>query len=302
MYFGSAAIIDFLSLKLLRCIIGGFLICAGCISGSNALAETKKLSTAQPNVVVLNEMLMIPGLQRQRQLRLYLPLGYETSTRRYPVLYMHDGQNLFDAATGYAGEWNVDETLNRLSKSGKLDLIVVGIDNAGEQRLTELNPWTNPRFGVGGGGAYMDFIVHVVKPYIDQQYRTQADREHTAIMGSSLGGLISHYAIAQYPEVFSKAGIFSPSYWIANESFNFFADTPSKKDARLYLLMGGKEGGSQLPDVKRVYASLLAGGHPAQSIKLVVDPKGEHNEAFWSKEFEAAILWMFAPDGKQIER
>jgi predicted alpha/beta superfamily hydrolase len=301
-HFDNVMITELFLSKLLRCIIAAFLICAGCISGANALAETKKLSTAQSNVVVLNQTLTIPSLQRQRQLRLYLPPDYETSTQRYPVLYMHDGQNLFDAATGYAGEWHVDETLNRLSKSGKLDLIVVGIDNGGEQRLTELNPWTNARFGAGGGGAYMDFIVHVVKPYIDQQYRTKADRQHTAIMGSSLGGLISHYAIAQYPEVFSKAGIFSPSYWIADQSFSYFAGTPSIKDARLYLLMGGKEGGSQLPDVKRVYASLLAAGHPAQGIKLVIDPKGKHNEAFWSKEFETAILWLFAPDGEQIER
>lgn len=297
-HFDDGKFIDLFSLKLLHCIIAAFLMCAGCIFGANAMAETKKVSTAQPNVIVLNQTLTIPGLQRQRQLRLYLPPDYETSTQRYPVLYMHDGQNLFDAATGYAGEWNVDETLNRLSKSGKLDLIVVGIDNGGEQRITELNPWTNARFGAGAGAAYMDFIVHVVKPYIDQQYRTKADREHTAIMGSSLGGLISHYAIAQYPEVFSKAGIFSPSYWIAEESFGYFAGTPSKQDARLYLLMGGKEGGSQLPDVKRVYASLLAAGHPAQGIKLVIDPNGKHNEGFWSKEFEAAILWLFASGGK----
>lgn len=280
-----------------KCILQ-LLIYLGLLVATVAHADTKKVSTALPNVLVLPEQLTIPGLQRQRQLRLYLPPDYANSRRRYPVLYMHDGQNLYDAATGYAGEWQVDETLNQLSRSGKLDLIVVGIDHGSEKRITELNPWNNAEFGAGEGVAYMDFLVSVVKPYIDQHYRTKADRQNTAIMGSSLGGLISHYAIARYPEVFSKAGIFSPSYWIAPEGFQFFAETALKKDARLYMLAGGKEGETQIPDVKRVYASVLDKGHPAQGVTLKIAPEGEHNEAFWSEEFAQAVLWMFVPDGR----
>ncbi len=188
----------------------------------------------------------MPGLDRTRQIRVYVPPGYATSGKRYPVLYMHDGQNLFDDATAYAGEWHVDETMNALSRSGKLELIVVGIDNGKEKRMTELNPWPNPRFGAAEGKQYMDFVVKVLKPLIDKQYRTKADRANTAIMGSSIGGLISHYAIVQYPEVFSKAGIFSPAYWTAGPSFDYFAAKPAAGDARLYFLMGEKEGDSMV--------------------------------------------------------
>jgi predicted alpha/beta superfamily hydrolase len=182
-------------------------------------ANTPKASTALPGVSLLGEPVEMPGLNRKRQLRLYLPPGYATSNKRYPVLYMHDGQNLFDTTTAYAGEWKVDETLDALAKEGKLELIVVGIDNGAEKRMTELNAWDNPQFGAGENRAYTDFIVKTVKPMIDRQYRTLPDRANTAIMGSSMGGLASHYALAQYPQVFSKAGVFSPAYWTAEPAF-----------------------------------------------------------------------------------
>jgi predicted alpha/beta superfamily hydrolase len=199
---------------------GSFTACA---ADSSVVAKT---STAQANVSLLKEELIIPGLNRKRQIRLYLPPNYASSGQRYPVLYMHDAQNLFDVATAYAGEWKVDETMNALSKAGKLDLIVVGIDNGQDKRMTELNPWSNAQFGAGEGKEYVEFIVKVVKPLIDRQYRSKPDRINTAIMGSSMGGLISHYAINQYPDVFSKAGIFSPSYWIAGAAFDLIASNP----------------------------------------------------------------------------
>jgi predicted alpha/beta superfamily hydrolase len=254
----------------------------------------KPSPSAQANVSVLTEKFVIPGLQRERQIRLYLPPDYATSDKRYPVLYMHDGQNLFDAATAYAGEWGVDEIMNALARAGRLELIVVGIDNGGEKRMTELNPWTHADFGQAEGQAYMDFIVKVVKPRIDEQYRTKPDRLNTAIMGSSMGGLISHYAIAQYPDVFSKAGIFSPAYWVSGPGFDYFAKVKMPPDARLYFLMGGDEGGSQVPDVKKVFETVRANGHPAQAMSLKITPSGQHNEAFWRGEFEQAIMWMFA--------
>jgi predicted alpha/beta superfamily hydrolase len=261
-----------------------------------AFAQTGKPPTAQPEVSLLPEQLAMPGLDRTRQIRIYVPPGYATSTKRYPVLYMHDGQNLFDDATSFAGEWQVDETLNALSRSGKLELIVVGIDNGKEKRMSELNPFPNPRFGRSEGKEYMEFVVRVLKPLIDKQYRTKADRAHTAIMGSSLGGLISHYAIVQYPEVFSKAGIFSPAYWVAESSFEFFATKPAAKDARLYFLAGEKEGDSMIPDLENVYASVLKTGHPTVNAKLKIIPGAHHNEALWRSEFEQAVLWLFSAD------
>jgi predicted alpha/beta superfamily hydrolase len=260
------------------------------------VAPATKPSTALPGVRLLPEQLEIPGLNRKRQVRMYLPPNYATSGKRYPVLYMHDAQNLFDDATAYAGEWKVDETLDALSKEGKLELIVVGIDNGGDKRITELNAWDNPRFGAAEGKQYTDFIVRTLKPYIDAKYRTLPDRAHTAIMGSSMGGLASHYAIAQYPQVFSKAGVFSPAYWTATPSFDFVAQHPLPKDARVYLLMGEKEGDSMVPDVQRMAQVVGASGHPAANTVLKIVPEQKHNEGFWSSELREALLWMFSDE------
>lgn len=256
-------------------------------------ADKPKPSTASSGVSLLGEPLAMPGLERSRQLRLYLPPGYATSTKRYPVLYMHDGQNLFDTATAYAGEWRVDETLDALAKEGKLELIVVGIDNGGDKRMTELNAWDNPQFGPGENRAYTDFLVNTVKPLIDRQYRTLPDRANTAIMGSSMGGLASHYALVQYPEVFGKAGVFSPAYWTAQPSFGFVAGKPAPRDARVYLLMGEKEGPQMNADVKRMAEVVRRSGHPVENTVLKIVPGAEHNEAFWAGELREALLWMF---------
>lgn len=262
----------------------------------HAATPTEKPSTALPEVSLLKPLLEIPGLHRNRQIRLYLPPGYATATRRYPVLYMHDGQNLFDDATAYAGEWHVDETLNALARDGKLELIVVGVDNGQEKRITELNPWTNMRSEAPEGEEYMAFVVRVLKPLIDAHYRTKPDRANTAIMGSSMGGLISHYAVIHYPDVFSKGGIFSPAYWTAPASFGYFAAHRPAADARLYFLAGQEEGGSMVPDIKKVFASVslsdLNKVNPNIVLKIV--PGAKHNEKFWSAQFAQAVLWMFA--------
>ncbi len=258
--------------------------------------EAPRASTALPGVSLLGEPLEMAGLNRKRQVRLYLPPGYASSGKRYPVLYMHDGQNLFDTATAYAGEWKVDETLDALAKEGKLELIVVGIDNGGEKRMTELNAWSSERFGAAEGREYTDFIVRTLKPLVDQRYRTLPGREHTAIMGSSMGGLASHYALAQYPQVFSKAGVFSPAYWTAQPSFGFVASKPVPKDARVFMLMGEKEGPEMVADVKRMAEVVQKSGHPAANTVLKIVPGAEHNEAFWSGELREALLWMFAPE------
>jgi predicted alpha/beta superfamily hydrolase len=141
--------------------------------------------TAAANVHVLPTAFEIPGLHRTRTVRIYLPPGYEQGGERYPVLYMHDGQKLFDEATAYAGEWGVDETLNALASSRGLKVIVVGVDNGGAERINELTAWDGPEVGRAQGEQYMAFIVEVLKPWIDCHYRTRPDPRHTAIMGSS---------------------------------------------------------------------------------------------------------------------
>lgn len=255
--------------------------------------QQNKVSTAAAEVTVLNEAFVMPGLNRSRQVRLYLPPGYGTSDKSYPVLYMHDGQNVFDNATAYAGEWGVDETLNDLAVAGQLELIVVAIDNGAEKRMTELNPADHAEFGKAEGKAYVEFIANTVKPYIDKHYRTLADAEHTGIMGSSMGGLISYYAILQFPDVFGKAGIFSPSYWAAGQQVSWFENQPAAQEARLYFYMGGKEGDSMVPDVERVYQAVLSKGHATEQTQYHLVADADHNEAAWRNEFKTAVLWMF---------
>jgi predicted alpha/beta superfamily hydrolase len=258
-----------------------------------ACSEPLKTFTATDNVQVLPYQFVMPELERQRSIRLYLPPSYQGSEKRYPVIYMHDGQNLFDDMTAFAGEWGVDESLNQLANNQGLEVIVVGIDNSSDFRMNELSPWENKRFGEAQGKQYMDFIVDVVKPYIDTNFRTQADRLHTAIMGSSMGGLISHYGVHAYPEVFSKAGIFSPAYWYSQDVFSFTQFKKAPLDARLYVMFGDKEGDGMIADTDKMQRQLRQQGHPRQNTLFKRVPNGEHNEQLWRIEFTEAVQWLF---------
>jgi predicted alpha/beta superfamily hydrolase len=280
-------------------VIGAIvLLCAGYAAYAFMQPGKPTVSTAQAGVSLLPTELNMPELGRTRKIRLYLPPGYATSGKHYPVLYMHDGQNLFDAVTAYADEWQVDEAMDALARDGKLEAIVVGIDNGQEKRMTELNPFDHPEFGKGEGKGYLSFIVNTVKPMIDARYRTKPDRANTAVMGSSMGGLISHYAMLQHPTVFSKAGIFSPSYPIGHEMFKAAAAKPGPTDARMYLLVGTKEGDEMVKQAVRMREQLVKMGHPEANTTVKVVRDGEHSEAFWRSEFREALLWMFAEPAK----
>lgn len=259
----------------------------------SACSEPTKTSTVTDNVQVLPYQFVMAGLDRQRTIRLYLPPSYHQSEKRFPVIYMHDGQNLFDDKTAYSGEWGVDESLNQLAKQQHFEVIVVGIDNGGDFRMNELSPWENKRFGEAQGEQYMDFVVEVVKPYIDTNFRTQADRVHTAIIGSSMGGLISHYAIHAYPDVFSKAAIFSPSYWYSQDVFAFTQFKKAQLDARLYVMYGDKEGNGMIADTDKMQRQLKQQGHPRKNILFKRVPNGEHNEQLWRAQFVEAVQWLF---------
>ena len=258
--------------------------------------EPPRQPSATKNVEVLATSFTITALERERTIRLYLPPNYAERDEHYPVLYMHDGQNLFDNATSYAGEWGVDETLNQIHQESGFGIIVVGIDNGAEFRMNELSPWPNKEFGVAQGQEYMEFIVKTIKPYIDSKYRTLKESQHTAIVGSSMGGLISHYAIFQYPHVFSKAGIFSPSYWFTSDVGPFSDVSKLNNKARLYLLVGEAEGGDMVEGVKTMAARLSSQEFPPAQLVARVVKKGEHNEAFWRSELKQALSWLYQID------
>jgi len=268
-----------------------FVILIGAFSCQSTKSDNKVFATGE--VLILSDLFSIPELDRTRTIRIYLPPGYAESEGYYPVLYMHDGQNLFEDSTSFAGEWGVDEVLDELSESENFNLIVVGIDNGGEDRIHELTAWDHPKCGKAEGEEYMNFIVDVVKPYVDENYRTKSDRINTAIMGSSLGGLISHYAIYKYPEVFSKAGIFSPSYWWGEGPFDQVKEIDLPEGARLNFLVGGKEGQDMVLQMEKIVKMMLDKGHPIDHITAKVKPEGKHNEKLWRSELREALLWLF---------
>lgn len=259
-------------------------------------------STAAENVSIIDDSFEMPQLNRTRRIWLYLPPDYETSGKNYPVLYMHDGQNLFDAQTSFAGEWNVDETLNDLFTQGYNVPIVVGIDNGGGERINEYSPWAHVGYGGGDGDLYMQFIVETLKPYIDSHYRTMTDRDATGIMGSSMGGFISHYGAVQYQQIFGKAGIFSPSYWFSDSIFIVTRLNGVGDGLRFYLMCGGSEGQGTINDLYAMRDTLLAVGYPENDVYSTVIPGGQHNENLWRQDFGNAYLWLFGSYASGIQK
>lgn len=246
-------------------------------------------STASPQVSSFT--IEAPQLNMTKKIWLYLPKSYNANpNKRYEVIYMHDAQNLFDQKTSFAGEWEVDETLDRLNA----EVIVVGIEHGNEKRTDELTPYRNEKYGGGKADDYLEFIVKTLKPYVDQNYRTKTKAKNTTIFGSSLGGLVSFYAVLKYPEVFGKAGVFSPSFWFSEEIYALMEKSPKTK-AKIYFLCGDDESKdidvvgdmnkiSKLLDENRCYCLNLT--------KKVIVKGGQHNEKLWREGFEKAYLWL----------
>ena len=277
------------------------------IAGWTHLVNSKKSSTASKNVIIISKEFEIPQLKRKRKIRLYLPPGYSKSKESYPVVYMHDGQNLFDKETSFSGEWGVDETLNKLYDDKNLKLIVIGIDNGGSKRLDEYSPWRNSKYGGGEGDAYLDFIVHTLKPYIDKNYRTLKDKPNTGIIGSSMGGLISHYAGLKFHKTFGKIGVYSPAFWFAPEIVGYSKIHGNISDTKMYFLAGGKEGNNTafneisqtVKDMNLMVDILKKQNFSPKNIQSKVVPEGKHNEKLWRTNFEETILWLFKDEIQQ---
>lgn len=254
-------------------------------------------STAAANVTIIDEDFYIPQLNRYRRVWVYVPPDYTTATaKNYPVLYMLDAQNVFDTETSFAGEWQVDEALNTAFAAGDYGCIVVGVDNGGAYRLDEYSPWVNTQYGGGEGEQYLNFMVSTLKPYIDANYRTFSDRNHTGIMGSSMGGLFSHYALIERQDLYSKAGIFSSAFWFADDaSVQLVQSVGKQADVRAYFLAGGGEPAYVAQDMYAVRNAMIAAGFANNTeMTTYVPTDGTHSEWFWRREFPAAYTWLFA--------
>ena len=236
-----------------------------------------------------------------RKVFVYLPSGYGESDQRYPVLYMHDGQNLFDPAEAFGGVvWAADETAHGLILSGEISpLIIVGIHNAGEHRLNEYTPVRAERGRMRGRGGEADkygrMIIEELKPMIDREYRTRPQREYTGLGGSSLGGLASLYLGLKRPDVFSRLAIMSPSVWWANNQIIREAALIGERlPLRIWLDIGRREGPQIKHQVRALKEILLANGWKSgEDFEYFEFPNARHDESAWAARFGEVLKFLY---------
>lgn len=236
-----------------------------------------------------------PQLRARRRVDVYLPASYDAdSRRRYPVLYMHDGQNLSDPATAFGGvTWDVEGALTRLASRG-IEPILVGIHHGGDQRLAELSPFPDPKHGGGRGDRYARFVAGTLKAAIDRRFRTRADRDATAIAGSSMGGLISLYAFFREPSPFGRAAVMSPSIWFGERRILDFVEQARSAHGRLYVDVGTDEGAGTLRDARALARALRQKGYRQGQTMRYVEARGHrHQEQHWAARLPAALAFLF---------
>jgi predicted alpha/beta superfamily hydrolase len=234
-----------------------------------------------------------PELDNRRDVLVSLPASYHGSHRTYPVLYMQDGQNLFDPETSFAGDWGMRRILDAAARRG-LEAIVVGVPNMGDERLNEYSPYRDPAAGGGGlGAAYAAFLAGTLKPLVDRRFRTRRSREHTGIAGSSMGALISLYALFRQPRTFGAAGVLSPSLWFAGGAIFSDIDRAAVVPARIYLDIGALEGAEHVANARRMRDLLQAKGYRiGRDLRWLESRSGRHDERSWGRRFARALPWL----------
>jgi predicted alpha/beta superfamily hydrolase len=254
-----------------------------------------------------------PQLHNARDILVYLPPSWRPTPpgiakKRYPVIYMQDGQNLFDDVTSYAGEWGVDETMEALAKDDGLEAIIVGVPNAGIRRVDEYSPFHDRRLGGGRAKDYLMFLTSTVKPIIDSEFPTLPGRSHTGILGSSLGGLLSLYAFFEMPAIFGFAGIMSPSLWFAGDAIFDYIECAAYYPGKLYIDAGTRELGESQQSSRlhratasrRYYASVRRmkrllvrkGYRPLRDLMHVEEKWAGHSESSWGRRLAPALRFL----------
>ncbi len=242
--------------------------------------------------------ILSPQLRNYRDILVGLPPGYEAGSGRHPVIYLQDGQNLFDPTTSYAGDWGLVKTLDALSPD-EPQPILVGIPNMGRRRRYEYSPFRDIIHGGGGGDRYLAFLVETVKPLVDASFRTRPGRSHTVIAGSSLGGLISLYGLFRYADVFGAASIQSPALWFADGAvLQFVEDMAGLAVGLVHLDVGTEEGQEALLDVRALRDLLVASGHRLGADLSYIEEKGaDHDETAWGRRFRDALPFLLGSQG-----
>ena len=244
--------------------------------------------------------------RNSRFLRVWLPPGYDdpaNAGRHYPILYLNDGQNLFEASTSFTGvEWQVDETIERFVREGVIaPMMVVGIDNAGKNRLREYMPHRSmqPMMLRVLGSRYPDFLLKEVMPFVAQNYRVASGPDNTGLGGSSLGALIALYTAASRPDVIGRLLVESPSLWASNRQAIKDSRTIRIWPERIYLGVGTAEAGSPerdrtvVDDVRELAAILRRAVLSENRLRLVIQDGAGHSESAWAERFPEALRFLF---------
>lgn len=285
------------------------------------MSEIEELDPAEPTRMAADQQQTIAGnrlrrhwqfhsniLPADRDIVVYVPHGYDESGRGYPVLYLHDGQNLFDRKTSYIEGriWAVHETADRLIAEGLVEpLIIVGIYNTGVHRLAEYTPTRNEKLGGGDADLYGLMLVEEVKPFIDNEYRTLPDRENTGLGGSSLGGLVTLFLGLQRADVFGKLAVLSPSVWWDQKSILAFVSVAAiDVRPRIWLDMGTREGGkSSLSDSALLHKLLIERGwRDRKDLMYTRVAGGTHDEAAWAKRVEPFLRFLFPAGAGAVKK
>lgn len=230
------------------------------------------------------------NLNRNVKIWVYLPPDYLQATEKLPVLYMHDGQNLFDANLSFAGEWQVDESLDELYHETGFQAVVIGIENGGEKRIEELTPFPNAKHGGGKADNYLNFILNELMPLAENKYNISTEKQKRAMLGSSLGGLITFYAAFKHEDQFSKFGVYSPSFWFNDRIFDLPKNQKLSSENRMFIAIGDDEKQEHLNVIKMEKTLNSTQNFPLQT---EIIPKGQHNEAFWANQFKEDVRWLF---------
>lgn len=237
---------------------------------------------------------------------MYLPPGYDTEPgRQYPVLYLHDGQNLFDGATSFIPgmDWHVGQTADQCIQEGRVEpLIIVGIYNAGKQRLGEYTPTRAPKLGGGRANRYAKFLLDEVRPFVKGNYRVREGVANTGIGGSSLGGLVSLYLGLREPKIFGKIAALSPSVWWNERVILRFASAARvEPHPRIWLDIGTREGPRTVDDVERFHEVLLnKGWRSDRDLHYERIEGAEHNEAAWAQRVGPFLQFLFPASESRI--
>lgn len=240
-------------------------------------------------------------LPDDRDVIIYLPPGYEEETERaFPVLYLHDGQNLFDGRTSFVKDrtWQVREHADAAIEAGEIEpLVIVGIYNTGDRRIAEYTHDRDWKLGGGEASAYGRLITRELMPWIGEQYRVRQDRENTGLGGSSLGGLVSLYLGLRHPEIFGKLALMSPSVWWNHKSILGYLNEHAPQvweRPRIWLDVGDREGHKTLRDVEHLARRLKANGwRPGETMYFEKVNGGTHDEASWATRVRAMLKFLF---------